>query len=205
MPPMPDQQPWLIAIAASAGGIQALKKLLAALPADLCAAVVVVQHRNPAIQSYLPEILRRTTEMAVVNAHDGARIEPGFIYIARPDLHLTVAPGGEFLHVDGTRVRGVLSSANPLLESAATVFQGRTIAVVLTGSGMDATDGVQTVRAHGGVVIAQDPSTADYVGMPAAAIKSGAVDYVLPIDSIAPTLAAIVRGERPAAAAQTTG
>jgi len=69
------------------------------------------------------------------------------------------------------------------------------IAVVLTGSGTDATDGVQRVKAHGGTVIAQDPATAQFFSMPSAAIKTGAVDYVLPVEAIAPALAAIVRGE----------
>ena len=88
-----------------------------------------------------------------------------------------------------------MSSANPLFASAAQVYGPRAIAVVLTGSGYDATDGVQAVKAHGGVVIAQDPSTARHSGMPRSAVETGAVDYVLPLDAIAPAIAAIVRGE----------
>src|SRR5262245_25275349 len=92
------------------------------------------------------------------------------------------------------RVRGVFSSANPLFASAAAAFRNRMVAVVLTGSGMDATDGVQAVKAYGGIVIAQDQSTAEPFSMPQSAIKSGAVDYVLPIGTIAPMPAAIVEG-----------
>jgi two-component system chemotaxis response regulator CheB len=89
----------------------------------------------------------------------------------------------------------VLSSANPLLESAAGAFGDRTIAVVLTGSGLDATDGVQTVKARGGIVIAQDPASADFDRMPQSAVSTGVVDHVLPLEAIAPALVAIVRGE----------
>jgi two-component system chemotaxis response regulator CheB len=86
------------------------------------------------------------------------------------------------------------SSANPLLESAAAVFGGRLVAVVLSGTGSDATDGVQTVKAHGGIVIAQDKASSEHWDMPEAAVKSGVVDYVLPIVNIAPTLNALVHG-----------
>ncbi len=187
-------RPWLVAIAASAGGLQALHAVLSAVPPDLNAAFVIVLHRTPTKTSYLEPILRRTTHMRVRTAQENDPIEAGTVYIARPDLHLTVATNQRFQHKDGTRVRGVLSSANPLFESAASVFADRTIAVVLTGSGMDATDGVQTVRTRGGVVIAQEPSTAAHGSMPSAAIRTGAVDFVLPIDAIGPAIASVVGG-----------
>src|SRR5262249_4872578 len=101
-----------------------------------------------------------------------------------------------FEYMDGAKVRGLFSSANPLFESAARAFGDRTIAVVLTGSGIDATDGVQTVRARGGIVIAQDPATAEYNSMPLSAVRSGAVDHILPLEAIAPALVAITEGER---------
>jgi two-component system chemotaxis response regulator CheB len=195
--------PWLIVIAASAGGLKALQALLASIPRDLAASLVIVQHRSPTLPSYLLGLLAKMTQLPVLDARDGERIEAGRVYLARSDLHLTVSPKGRFQHVDGTRIRGLLSSANPLLESAARVFGDRTIGVVLTGSGMDATNGVQTVKAHGGCVIAQDPATAQFGGMPRSAIKTGAVDYVLPIEAIGPMLAAIVRGEQAAAAIPT--
>jgi two-component system chemotaxis response regulator CheB len=187
-------EPWLIVIATSAGGIQALQQLLAALRPDLPASIVIVQHRPAAHVSFLEAILGRSAHWPVETAREDVRIAPHMIYVARPDLHLTIGPTRRFSYVDGTRVRGVLSSANPLFASAASAFRDRVVAVVLTGSGMDATDGVQAVKAHGGIVIAQDQSTAEHFGMPQSAIKSGAVDYVLPIGTIAPMLAAIVEG-----------
>lgn len=189
-----DDRPWLIVIAASAGGISALQTLLAGLPADTCAAVIIIQHRSPTQSSVLNDILARRTKMPVTMAREGEAIETGVVYLSRPDLHLTIVPGGRFEYVDGTRVRGLFSSANPLFESAARAFGDRTIAVVLTGSGIDATDGVQTVKQRGGIVIAQDPASAQYNNMPLSAVRSGAVDHVLPLDAIAPTLLAIMQG-----------
>jgi two-component system chemotaxis response regulator CheB len=191
--PSKPVEPWLIVIAASAGGVQALRQLLASLRPDLPAAVVIVQHR-PVTGSVLEQILGRSAHWPVETARDHLPIRLHVIYLARPDLHLTIGPTRRFSHVDGTRVRGVLSSANPLFSSAASAFRDRVVAVVLTGSGTDATDGVQAVKAHGGIVIAQDRSTAEHFGMPQSAIKTGAVDYVLPIGTIAPMLAAIVEG-----------
>jgi two-component system chemotaxis response regulator CheB len=186
--------PWLVAIAASAGGITAIGTVLAALPHDLPAAVVVVQHRRPTGKSYLPEILTRRARMPVVIAMNGDRIAPGVVYLASPDRHLTVSRDRHFSYMDGTRIKFLLSSANPLLETAAPAFTGRLIAVVLTGSGSDATDGVQTVKANGGIVIVQDKASSIHWNMPEAALKSGAVDYMLPIDEIGPAIDAIVHG-----------
>lgn len=181
-PPQPEpistpKSSWLITIAASAGGIEALRTLLAALPQDLPAAVVIVQHRPAANEeSYLDKILARATTLPVVMADENQLIRPSTIYVARSNLHLTVLPDKRFSYVDGTRIRFVLSSANPLFASAATAFENRLIAVVLTGGGSDASDGVQTVKAHGGLVIVQDPRTARHASMPASAVKTGAVD-----------------------------
>jgi two-component system chemotaxis response regulator CheB len=118
------------------------------------------------------------------------------VYIARAELHLTISPDRRFSYVDGTRIRFLLSSANPLFTSAAAVFKNRVVAVVLTGGGSDAADGVQSVKAAGGLVIAQDPATALHRGMPEAAVASGAVDLVLPLDAIGPALEEIVHEGR---------
>ena len=190
-----DDRPWLIAIAASAGGIEALQTVVAGLPAATPAAVVIVQHRNPAMASLLEHILARRARMPVKPAKHGELVEPGAVYVSRLDLHLTIAPEGRFEYVDGAKVRGLHSSANPLLETAAAAFADRTIAVVLTGSGLDATDGVQSVKSRGGTVIVQDPSCAAYASMPASAIKTGMVDHILRLDAISPALVAMTQGQ----------
>ena len=196
LPSLPTDSAWLVTIAASAGGIEALQTLLRALPRDLPAAVVVVQHR-PAVEKvkYLNQILGKVTSLPVVTADENQPILPGNVYVARSDLHLTISADKRFSYVNGTKIRFLLSSANPLFASAAAAFENRLIAVVLTGGGRDATDGVQTVKAHGGIVIAQDPRTARQSSMPRSAVETGVVDYVLPLDAIAPALAAIMRGE----------
>jgi two-component system chemotaxis response regulator CheB len=191
-------------MAASAGGIAAVKAVLGALPADLPAAVVILQHRSPnRTENHLVKVLARAATLPIVSAQGGQLIEPGKVYLARSDLHLTVSPEGRFSYVNGTRIRYLLSSANPLFASAAAAFGNRLVAVVLTGGGSDATDGVQSVRAHGGVVIAQDPASAEHASMPRAAVRSGAVDHVLPLEAIGPALVALVRDHEIAENAQT--
>lgn len=184
---------WLIAIAASAGGIQALRTILADLPADLPAAVVIVQHRSPTVVSALEQILARVSHLPVQTAMTDDVIRPGRVYVARPDLHLMVQADRRFSYVNGTRVRGVRSSGNPLLDSAARVFGDRAVAVVLTGGGMDGTDGVQAIKACGGIVVVQDPVTAQHFSMPLSAVRTGVADKVLALEAIAPALVAIVQ------------
>jgi two-component system chemotaxis response regulator CheB len=197
-----DERPfWLIAVAGSAGGLLPLLELLSALPTSMPAAVVVVQHRTATGQSKLRDVLARRSQLPVVEAQDGQPVAPGAVYIARADAHLTVDVEGRFAYRDGTRIRFVRSSANPLLESAAALFDGHVIAIVLSGGGADATDGVQAVKAGGGWVIAQDPASAIHRYMPQAAIDSGSADYVLPAHEIATVVQAIVSGQLPAVSA----
>ncbi|HEU4647690.1 MAG TPA: chemotaxis protein CheB [Gemmatimonadales bacterium] len=184
----------LVVLAASAGGIDAVGRVLAALPADFPVPIAVVQHRRDG--GVLPVILARHTRLAVKLAQDGEPIRPGTVYIAPSASHLTVAPDRRFALKDGTRIRHVLSSAIPLFSSAARALPGRVIAVILTGSGTDATDGVQAVKSSGGIVIAQDKATSQAFGMPGAAIATGCVDLVLPLEQIGPTLVQLVSGSQ---------
>ena len=196
--------PWLIVMAGSVGGIHAVKTVLAALPANLPAAVVVIQHRTQRHDDRLKEVLGRATPWPVRLAESGERIEAGHVYLSRADSHLTITPEHAFVYRDGSRIRFLRSSANPLFESAARVYDGHVIAVVLTGYGRDATDGVQGVKAHGGTVIAQDPATSEQWSMPQSAIQSGAVDYVLPLSAIGPALDDLIH-RRPVRAVAAAG
>jgi two-component system chemotaxis response regulator CheB len=112
-----------------------------------------------------------------------------------------IAPEGFFKVSDGTRIRGVLSSANPLFESAGTNLGPRTIAVVLTGYGRDGTDGVQAVKAGGGIVIAQDEATSRDFGMQGSVIATGAVDFVRPLADIGPLVRDLVEQRHAASTA----
>ena len=191
----------VVVIGASAGGIGALSTLLAGLPLDFPAPVIIVQHRAAKGGSLLVPILARQSRLRVCEAESGGAIEPGTVYIARPDLHLTVTDEGRFAYTDGHPIRHVLSSINPLFVSSAAVFGARAIAVVLSGAGSDGTDGVQAVKAQGGVVIAQDEATSLQFGMPGSAIAAGVVDFVLPIQEIAPALVHLVTAHDPLPAA----
>jgi two-component system chemotaxis response regulator CheB len=173
----------LVAIAASAGGIPALQRLLSTLPPAFPAPVAVVLHRTRRQEDLLPLVLGRSSALPVRRVEPGRPKQAGTVYIAPPDAHLIVAPDRRFDLMGGRRIRHVLSSANPLLTTAAEVL-GPVIGVVLTGMGRDATDGVQAVKQAGGVVIAQDEATSEWFSMPQSAIATGAVDYVLPLDRI---------------------
>jgi two-component system chemotaxis response regulator CheB len=182
----------VVLLAASAGGVHALSSVLKGLPRSLSAAVVVVLHRSPFVPSALHLILQRYTNLSVSQAMEGETVRAGHVYIARPDLHLRFVSPGAFSYADGHRIRHVLSSANPLFESAAAVFGRRAIGVVLTGGGFDATDGVQAVHSGGGIVIVQDPGGALVPSMPTAALKTGAADFVLRLSDIGPMIGRLV-------------
>lgn len=182
----------LVVIAASAGGITAVSEILRALPPDFDIPIAIVQHRGVSGPTLLPRVLgRHAPGRRIKSAEPGEKLADGIVYVAPADLHLVVAPDRTLRFMDGHRIKFVLSSANPLFESAASVLGGRVIAVVLTGSGTDGTDGVQAVKNVGGIVIAQDPEQAQYGSMPLSAIRTGSVDYVLPLDAIAPMLVSL--------------
>ena len=178
----------LIAITASAGGISALGHVLSALPADFSVPIVVVQHHSPDRTQSLAEVLSKLAKHPVRIAEAGQRIKPGTIYLAPGNAHLLVRSDQSFAFQDGRHIALVLSSAESLFTSAAAAFGSHMIAVVLTGLAKNGTEGVRRVKEAGGVVIAQDEATSRYFSMPQAAIKTGAVDSVLPLGAIAPAL-----------------
>ncbi len=186
------QRPELVVLLASAGGVQAITSILHELPADFGVPIVIVQHRSAAVPSALPRVLSRSTPLNVKLAEEGETPVAGNVYVAPADRHVSLGADRVMHLADGRRIKFVLSSANPLLDSAASALDGHLVAVVLTGSGSDGTDGVQKVKTRGGIVIAQDPTTADHPAMPQSAINSGAVDYVVQVDEIAPLLQRLV-------------
>ena len=188
----------LVAITGSAGAIGALREILSVLPADYPLPIIVVRHRRARPRDLLPELLSHWCALPVRGVAPGQRITPGTVYMARPDLHLVVNPDRTLGLDDGRRINSLLSSANPLFSTAAAVM-GPVIGVVLSGHGGDATDGVQAVKAAGGIVVAQDEATAEHLAMPRAAIESGAVDRVLPAERIGPLLVELGRREQPTA------
>src|SRR6059058_271885 len=143
----------IVAMAASAGGLAALGLVLAGLPADFGASIVVVQHLDPRHRSLMADILRRRTELAVVQASEGDRVVPGTVFIAPPDRHLLVNSDGTLSLTQSELVYFVRPSADLLFESVAASYKDRAIAVVLTGTGSDGSMGIGAIKKMGGTVI----------------------------------------------------
>lgn len=186
----------IVAVASSAGGIQALGAVLGALGADLPVPVVVVQHLDPRHRTLLAEVLTRRTELSVKLAEDQERVEPGTVYLAPPDRHLLVGPDGSIALTNSELVHFVRPSADLLFESVAGAYGPGAIACVLTGTGLDGSMGVEAVKSRGGTVIAEDPESAQFSGMPSAAVATGSVDFVLRLDEIAAAIRGLVENKR---------
>ena len=199
-PPTPSPLPKaafdIVALAASAGGLSALSKVLGALPAGFPAIMVVVQHLDPRHRSLMADILNRRTPLQVKQAEDGDLLKPATIYIAPPNRHLLVNKNRTLSLSQSELVHFVRPSADLLFESVAASFQERAIAVVLTGTGSDGNMGVKAIKQMGGTVIAQDEKTSEFFGMPGAAVATGNVDFILPLEEIPLALISLVmKGE----------
>jgi len=183
----PERLYSLVVVAASAGGLPALTALLADLPERFPLPVAVVQHLDPRHDSAMAQILSRRTALRVKEATAGDLLAPGVVYVAPADRHLLVGPG-RYLELNRSeRVHFLRPAADCLFASAARMC-GRVIGVVLTGTGTDAAAGIIAVKTAGGAAIAQDEATSAFFGMPQAAIDTGLVDWVLPLNRIAGTL-----------------
>jgi len=133
--------------------------------------------------------------MPVKLAEDQERAESGVIYVAPPNRHLLVAPGGTLKLTDSEPVHFVRPSADLLLESMAGVYGAQAVVCVLTGSGRDAATGVEAVHFRGGTVIVQDPESAEFKGMPSAAVATGVADFVLGLAEIPAAIRGLVEGK----------
>lgn len=186
----------VVALAASAGGLNAINMVLANLPAAFPAMIVVVQHLDPRHRSLMAEILSRNTALHVKQAEEGESMQPGTAYIAPPDRHLLVNADGTLNLSQSELVHFVRPSADLLFESVAASYKEHAIAVVLTGTGSDGSMGVQAIKKMGGTVICQEIESAEFSGMPQAALQTKCVDFSLPLDKIAPALITLVmKGE----------
>jgi len=174
----------IVVLASSTGGPATLMRFVPAFPKDFPGALIVVQHMPGNFTAQFSRQLGEVSAMRVKEAEAGEIIVPGQVYVCPGAQHLRVSPTGRISLEDGPRIGGYRPCADLALESAAEYAGPMTIGVVLTGMGNDGAKGVQGVRNAGGHVIAQDESTAIIFGMPQEAIRSGAVDQVLPIEAI---------------------
>jgi two-component system, chemotaxis family, protein-glutamate methylesterase/glutaminase len=186
----------IVAIGASAGGVEALHTVVVPLPAGLPVAVLIVQHLDPRHRSVLAFLLGRHARVPVKQAVHDEAIAPGTIYIAPPDMHLLVANGRlELSH--SKLVHFTRPSVDLLFESVAGAYGERAIGVILTGSGIDGATGIRAIKRMGGTTIAQDPVGAAHPGMPQAAHATGCIDYRLPLEEICPTIVQLVAPATP--------
>ncbi|OON78776.1 chemotaxis protein CheB [Streptomyces tsukubensis] len=187
---------FIVAIASSAGGIRGLTVLLGGLDESLPVAVLVVQHLDPHHRTVLAEILGRRTSLPVKLAGAGERVRPGHIYIAPPGRHLLAAPRDRIRLSGADAVNFVRPSADLLFRSVAEQYGERVIACVLTGTGRDGASGADAVKAAGGKLIVQDPDSAEFTGMPEAAVSTGRADFVLPLEDIPAAIRGLVEAKR---------
>ncbi len=186
----------LIVIGASAGGIEALKTVVAGLPADLPAAILVVLHVPPHAQSELPRILSRVSRLPVAHARGDCAIVKGTITIAPPDHHLTVR--GERIRLSrGPQVNSHRPAVDPLFQTAASSMKNRVIGVILSGALDDGAAGMLDIKSAGGVAIVQDPDDALYPGMPSSVLQLTTVDRVLAASEIPIALVELAGTEVP--------
>lgn len=174
----------IVVIAASTGGPATVMRLAAAFPADFPAAVVLVQHMPANFTSQYAIQLADVTEIEVKEAEANEPLRQSTLYVCPGSHHLRISSSGRIDLEDGPRISGYRPCADVTMETAAKWAGAMTVGIVLTGMGNDASHGVQAIRAAGGIVIAQDEATSVIFGMPAEAIKTGAVNQVLPLDQI---------------------
>jgi len=183
----------ILAVASSAGGVSALRDLLAALPGDFPVPMVVVQHLDPRHQTVIAEVIGRHSPLTVKVAEGGESVKAGVVYVAPPDHHLLIDGQGTLTLSHSALVHFVRPSADLLFESVAGAYGARVIACVLTGTGSDGTMGASAIKSRGGTVIAEDPELAEFKGMPEAVVSAGTVDFVLPLDEIATVIRGLVQ------------
>src|SRR5271166_857678 len=178
----------VVGLGASAGGLDAFRRLLGALPSGTGMAFILIQHLDPTHASMMVDLLAGHTPLTVQQAADGVPLEPEHIYLIPPGAYLSIRAGA--LRLSQPRERhGARLPFDFFLRSLADELGERAICVILSGTGGDGSLGLKAVKEKGGLVIAQDPDEAEYDGMPRSAIMTGAVDLVLPVEKIPETLA----------------
>ena len=173
----------LIAVGASAGGLEALKAFFSNLPDNDQNSYIVIQHLSPDYKSMMGELLAKTAKLPIEQITDNSEVEPSKIYLIPPVNNLTIEDG--ILHLSEKPKNQKLNLPIDLfLDSLADYKKDRAIAVILSGTGSDGTRGVKAIKEADGMVMVQDPEQAKFDGMPKSAINSGMVDYILPVEEM---------------------
>jgi two-component system CheB/CheR fusion protein len=181
-----DTSPIVVAVASSAGDVEAVCELLSALPTECAAAFIIVQHLDPGRERLLYETLAKRTILPVMHAHDGAVLEQGHVYVIAASTTPTVASGRIRVTPNPT---GLHHPGDILFTSLAKDHGQGAIGVVLSGEGSDGALGIQAIKRGGGATFAQYPGSARFPSMPISAIETGGVDFVLRPNEMAHELA----------------
>lgn len=187
----------LVAIGISADGLTSLDALLGSFPADFPAPVLLVLHRGPTSRSSLERILGKRSTLPVKEPENGDALRPGVVYVAPPNVHLTVT-GGRIALTQSPKVSFSRPSIDVLFDSVARVSGDGAIGVLLSGYGRDGVKGLQVIKESGGTTIVQDPGETHFRKLPSAAIAEAGIDLVLPLRHIAPALTRLVVSKLPA-------
>ena len=190
----------IIVVGASAGGVEALRDLVAGLPRDLPAAVCVVLHVPPYTASSLPAILTNAGPLPAEHASDGMKIRAAHIYVAPPDHHLLI-DRGTLAVTKGPKENRFRPSIDALFRSAAYVYESSVIGVVLSGALDDGTSGLWSIKRLGGTTVVQQPEQSRFESMPRTALESVDVDYTVPSTEMGSLLARLAHDRLSAAAA----
>jgi two-component system, chemotaxis family, CheB/CheR fusion protein len=192
----------VVAVGASAGGLEAFSELLRAIPNNTGMAFVFVQHLDPKHHSMLSELLRKASNMPVLEATNRSTVKPNHVYVIPPNVNMGIEK--HQLHLTARSASpGLHTPIDFFMQSLAEERNSRSIGVVLSGTASDGTRGLAAIKAEGGITFAQDEKSAKYSGMPHSAVASGCVDFILPPDKIARELVRIsghpyLNGSQPA-------
>jgi two-component system CheB/CheR fusion protein len=181
--------PYVVGIGASAGGLEAFTELLSQLPDDTGMAFVLIQHLDPKHESHLTELLSKASVMPVSEVKGETRIQANHVYVIPPRCNLNISQG--VLHTPPRPDNGRNMPIDTFFSALAADRGSKAIGVVLSGTATDGTDGLQAIKAAGGITFAQEMATAKFDGMPESAIAAGVVDFVLPPSGIARQLMAL--------------
>jgi two-component system, chemotaxis family, protein-glutamate methylesterase/glutaminase len=195
-PVPPDQSGPVVALVSSAGGLDALSRVLRVLPASFPAAVIALQHVDPTRGSHLSSLLDGVGRLRVSDAHDGAVLEAGAIIVAPSGFHTLITRDRRVALIRSGKRPPYRPSADLLLSTLAVAVGPDAIGVVLTGLGHDGAAGVRAIKRLGGTLIASDTASSQEPSMPEAAVDTGDVDYVLPLDDIAAVLVELLTTSR---------
>jgi two-component system chemotaxis response regulator CheB len=190
---MPDTRN-IIVMGASAGGFEAFRRIVAALPADFSASIFIVWHMAPHIRSVLPHVLNRVNSIYTAHAYDNEEILPNRIYIAPPDHHLLIEEGKVRI-TRGPKENRFRPAVDPLFRSAAYTYGNRVVGVILSGALDDGTSGLWTIKDHGGIAVVQNPMDAEVPSMPEHAIREVAIDHIVPVAEMAGLLVKLAAEE----------